>query len=380
MRKKWTIITTLLFTLATAQAQQIAENWVYNGSFESYRNCPKKIESLGILTAVNAWYQPTTGSADYFHRCGNRECQVPKNKLGIQEPFDGDAYCGIYCSKNDYREYLQTQLKYPLKAQHKYHLKFYVSLSEYSSASVATIGGLFTTERIADTCRGILVARESIATIDGVKQSITRNYQPQVENPYSRRLDSTDCWQCIEGTFIATGGESYLTIGNFNSMVRSNIGHPDTLTDLLPGAYYYIDAVSVTCLDCDSSYKDAEASKTTYETGSTIVLKNVYFDFNKSILLQQSFNELEKVVEMMNSHPQMKIAILGHTDNQGSDSYNQRLSENRAKAVVDYLESRGIPAKRMRYKGYGKARPIDTNSTESGRANNRRVELQIIEQ
>ena len=73
----------------------------------------------------------------------------------------------------------------------------------------------------------------------------------------------------------------------------------------------------------------------------------------------------------------MHIEIRGHTDSKGSDSYNLRLSENRAKAVFEYLISKGISEKRLQYKGYGKTMPIDTNDTEEGRANNRRVEFKI---
>ena len=74
----------------------------------------------------------------------------------------------------------------------------------------------------------------------------------------------------------------------------------------------------------------------------------------------------------------MHIEIRGHTDGKGADSYNQRLSENRAKSVTDYLISKGISEKRLQYKGYGKSMPIDSNDTEEGRANNRRVDFRII--
>ena len=75
----------------------------------------------------------------------------------------------------------------------------------------------------------------------------------------------------------------------------------------------------------------------------------------------------------------MKIEICGHTDGHGSIDYNQRLSENRARAVVDYLVSHGIDVRRLSFKGYGKSRPIDTNTTEEGRAKNRRVEFVVKE-
>jgi len=73
------------------------------------------------------------------------------------------------------------------------------------------------------------------------------------------------------------------------------------------------------------------------------------------------------------------VRIAGHTDSRGSDEYNQRLSEARAKSVYEYLISQGISADRLSYIGYGESRPIDTNDTEEGRQNNRRVELEILE-
>jgi outer membrane protein OmpA-like peptidoglycan-associated protein len=116
-----------------------------------------------------------------------------------------------------------------------------------------------------------------------------------------------------------------------------------------------------------------------YKTGTTIVLRNIFFDFDKATLRPESKTELERVYELLKSNPRMKVRIAGHTDSRGSDEYNQRLSEARAKSVYEYLVSRGISADRLSYIGYGESRPIDTNDTEEGRQNNRRVELEILE-
>lgn len=116
-----------------------------------------------------------------------------------------------------------------------------------------------------------------------------------------------------------------------------------------------------------------------YKAGTTIVLRNIFFDFDKATLRPESKTELERVYELLKSNPRMKVRIAGHTDSRGSDEYNQRLSEARAKSVYEYLISRGISADRLSYIGYGESRPIDTNDTEDGRQNNRRVELEILE-
>ncbi len=112
--------------------------------------------------------------------------------------------------------------------------------------------------------------------------------------------------------------------------------------------------------------------------GAKVVLNNIFFDFGKTTLHPSSYPELERVVTMLNAYKTLVIEIGGHTDNVGSAASNKKLSEQRAKAVVDYLVSRGIPQNRLQYKGYGFEQPIADNSTEEGRATNRRVEFKII--
>lgn len=361
-------------------------NLVFNGSFEEYRFCPKRVDAVGVLINVDGWYQPTKGSADYFNTCGSRECGVPKNKLGEQLPHDGDGYCGIYCSKNDYREYLQTRLRRKLRAGDSIRLTFFVSLSEQSTGAVATLGGLFTKEDIYDTVRSILLHKEYETLSDDIFQVIATTYTPQVMNPPDVPLTDTKNWQCVTGIFVADGGEQYITLGNFNTAERSGYVEPDSLVQLLPGSYYYIDDVFVECLNCeppitddlnvDSNYLTQE--QPTFSVGSTFVLKDIFFEFDKSTILQQSFFELMRLITLLNTYPDMQIEVGGHTDSKGSDSYNQRLSESRAKAVADYLISKGISERRLQYRGYGKSKPIDTNETEEGRAKNRRVEFKIM--
>ena len=110
-----------------------------------------------------------------------------------------------------------------------------------------------------------------------------------------------------------------------------------------------------------------------------IVLNNIFFNYNKATLRPESKTELENLIKLMNDNPNIKIEISGHTDNIGSASYNQKLSESRAKAVVDYLIEHGIERSRLSYMGYGFEKPIASNDTEEGRQLNRRVEFKIIE-
>ena len=114
------------------------------------------------------------------------------------------------------------------------------------------------------------------------------------------------------------------------------------------------------------------------EADAVIVLKNIFFDLNKYELKPQSQVELDDVVQLLKDNPTVKIQINGHTDNTGKPADNLALSENRARAVVTWLVSKGIAASRLSFKGLGDTRPVADNATETGRAQNRRTELKVI--
>ena len=113
--------------------------------------------------------------------------------------------------------------------------------------------------------------------------------------------------------------------------------------------------------------------------GSKIILKNIFFDFDKATLRPESTNELERLTNLLKvDAPTLKIEISGHTDSKGAADYNKKLSNSRAKAVVDYLISKGISADRLTSIGYGEEQPIATNDTDDGRQLNRRTEFKIL--
>ncbi|MEX2233300.1 MAG: OmpA family protein [Cyclobacteriaceae bacterium] len=114
------------------------------------------------------------------------------------------------------------------------------------------------------------------------------------------------------------------------------------------------------------------------EVGLTVRLKNIYFDFDKTTLKNESFVELDKVVDFLKQNSSVEIEISGHTDNKGSDDYNATLSQGRSEEVVNYIISQGIDSFRLTAHGYGEGKPIETNDSEEGRANNRRVEFTVM--
>lgn len=114
------------------------------------------------------------------------------------------------------------------------------------------------------------------------------------------------------------------------------------------------------------------------KVGTKVVLKNIFFDFNKSTLRSESISELNRLKRILDDNASMKIEIGGHTDSRGSADYNKKLSNDRAQSVVNYLIEKGIDSSRLTYKGYGKDQPVATNETDEGRQENRRVEFKVI--
>ncbi len=114
------------------------------------------------------------------------------------------------------------------------------------------------------------------------------------------------------------------------------------------------------------------------EIGAIVRLNNVFFDFDKWNLRPESFIELDRVVKLLSENSAIEIEMSAHTDSKGADDYNLRLSDNRAKSVMDYILSKGIDPKRIVSKGYGETKPVAPNDTDENRQLNRRVEFTIL--
>ena len=125
-------------------------------------------------------------------------------------------------------------------------------------------------------------------------------------------------------------------------------------------------------------YFDVEIELQPLEVGITVVMSNVFYETNEYDLLDASKAELEHLVQFMKLNPKVQVEIGGHTDNVGSTQDNKVLSDNRARSVKKYLEERGIASARVLAKGYGEVQPVADNTTEEGRALNRRTECRIV--
>jgi outer membrane protein OmpA-like peptidoglycan-associated protein len=187
--------------------------------------------------------------------------------------------------------------------------------------------------------------------------------------------------------YRASGGENHLLIGNFcdNGQTQSyNIMfRPVSQMMLANSAYYYIDQVSVIPMyqlrqEMLMAIVPQFAPEET-RLNTTYVLKNIQFKFDSYRLTTSSFRELDQVVDYLFNHPTLKVQLFGHTDDQGNDEYNLKLSRDRARTAAQYFISQGLPVERIEFYGYGKSKPLIPSKTEEARAINRRVEIRFLE-
>ena len=292
---------------------------------------------------------------------------------------DGNCFGGFRVMGVNY-EVLRNQLKKPLEAGKTYCLQFKLRLKSENAFAFNGVS--------AAISRGVAFFRNSE---EGRSLGVVLQTHPDMT------LACRDQWMLISGNFKAKGGEKYIYISNFTDPAALKIHKVDKLAgDYVDEIYYYIDDVVLieetadyTCpcnvkgcgLD-ENSMKDSSGANDIFvhpKAGQKLILRNIQFETAKWDLLESSYETLDSLVELMNKFPSMRVEIGGHTDNKGSRKDNEILSLNRAKAVVKFLVENGISESRLEYKGYGQEKPVDSNETEAGRLNNRRVEFVILE-
>ncbi len=348
----------------------VSQNLVKNPSFEDFDKCPWK---LGMFNSnVDYWSCPNHGSTDFFRACGNTK-ETNENYNGEQLPFSGDAYAGFYCyAEDDYREYIQGELHEKLRANETYIIQFYISLAEKSTYSIKNIAVLFTSEHIGASTKSASILNSpkgSHQKFGNLSKKFINQEELKIQNNLLQNdslipfYNDTKEWMLVSFTYQATGYEQFFTIGNFKANRETAINQEKTEFKH-PFAYYYIDAISI------------EARKTNYETDTIYTFQNVLFEFDKANLLEESVEELDKLYAYLKRN-NLKVEIYGHTDAIGIQTHNEKLSEERAKTVSEYLIKSGLEANRIQWFGFGSNKPKTTNDTEENRALNRRVEFKL---
>lgn len=227
------------------------------------------------------------------------------------------------------------------------------------------------------------------ASAAGIGEIVQFNLQagtPQKIQESQTLIGSSPNKEWIGAMQVASDGKIYFPI--YNTPYLGTIEHPNVVgvgcemkTNVveLKGKTSTLGLPTFT----QSFFENTKTEKVTYFTGTakkgeTLVLKNVNFEFAKSTLQESSNTELMKVVALLKANPSYRIQLSGHTDNIGNKSSNMTLSQSRANAVRTFLVSKGIDASRIETKGYGSSKPVASNTTDAGRATNRRVEFVVL--
>ncbi len=254
-----------------------------------------------------------------------------------------------------------TELSEPLKPHTLYRISLEIKAADQSNyASVLFVGLKTTLAPKIDSCQ----------------------YQVRLEIPDSLCNEGLfENWILLSDTFRAAGGEKFLMLNSGSSqqyagLIRANREKYEIIRyQGPPKLKYYIDNVTLKeVIPPSLSITPFDSLK----SGEAIILQHIYFDFDKADIRTSSYPELELVLRFMETHGNVHIQISGHTDNFGSDTYNDRLSTARAQAVVTWLGNRGISAERLKALGFGSKKPLEPNTTSAGRQRNRRIEMQII--
>lgn len=366
-------------------AHDTMPNLVPNPGFEEVvrTSCVWTTDPSKFAANVVGWSSPTQTTPDHFSTTLDPECWAHprKHSDGKQGPHAGTGMVGvkIYGKGNTptyWHEYVQAELKEPLQAGVRYIAECWALRAVKSNEASNNIG--------------ILLADAPVSTRDCLPLYMT----PQVNE---EKLVKGG-WHKVRGVFEATGAERFVLIGNF-------YGDEATLHERQPngerGGYYFIDDVSVRVAPPGAaltpkpkpsvpppprpvvpdhvSSTQVDIHQVEPAVGTRVRLDNVQFAFDRAELLPGYEKELDKLVDLMTDFPFLRVEIEGHTDDQGSDDYNLKLSDARAKAVVDYLLKKKVEKERLSWKGYGESRPLAPNDGEANRAINRRVEFRVIE-
>ncbi|MEI7637100.1 MAG: OmpA family protein [Syntrophus sp. (in: bacteria)] len=173
----------------------------------------------------------------------------------------------------------------------------------------------------------------------------------------------------VNGTFVKTYIDNQRVINDPDAIKRplTQIG-----LQMLTPNNFKSDKLMFTNFRLAEGGKDI---KSALDTEGRIITHGILFDTGKAMLKAESLPTLKMILGLLNDDPELKFSIEGHTDNQGKKGINQPLSERRAEAVKTWLEGKGIDPSRMKTDGFGDSKPIDSNKTPEGRANNRRVEF-----
>jgi outer membrane protein OmpA-like peptidoglycan-associated protein len=357
-----------------------AQNFVLNPGFEETDTINIK-RTFENYICIKGWDFKVFDTYSYYlskQSPINNFCYASKVNNGLN-PRSGDVMAEIstlnYNLNSDKLQQNQSfiigKLTKPLLKGKSYYFEMWYSLNWFGNCASSNIGVFFT---------------DSVS----FKKMNRTEIKPDLSSTCILYTNPAQ-WKKLSGEFVARSNSNLFVIGNFftnectnyvkieNPLKYFNKAEWDKLRNTTNICSYFLDDILVKPIvhSANDSTFGCENRFGNLKTGQTLLLNNINFEINKARLLNQSSIQLDELLAVLFEFPTIELEICGHTDRSGSEVYNQTLSENRAKAVYEYLVKKGIATNRLSYRGYGFQKPIAPNDNCENKAKNRRVEIKV---
>ncbi len=381
-------IQVLLCSLLIAGVVAAQENLVPNPDFEDANI--RALKKRGMLDETCEEWTSATEAAVDFYSAGVKgdKVGVPLNELGTQTANSGNRYAGFTAYSKDprkfNRQYLTIKLDEELEENVTYCISINVSLADLSKYAVNGIGVYVSDRKVSEGNTGNMVKTDNV-----------------VRHRSNKVMQSMDQWETICGTFVGTGEEQYIVIGNFasdNKLKIEKVKRPKNVTGVqFQAAYYYVDDVEVkaitapsecACTPADEREPDLiftkknVASEEEMSTSDKVKTSTVYFASLKSELTGLAKRDLDALADLLKANPNLRLEVVGHSDDDEmkEGELNPRyatMGKRRADQVVRYLISKGVSEMRIVPRSKENTQPANTRPTPLAKAQNRRVEFVI---
>lgn len=341
----------LSILLSLSSVSTYGQNLVENPSFEKGASCDGNSE---IIETTDSWIG-IAGEPVYY----SRSCPVSPEALAyiqaidLPTAFEGDIFLGLGLDKKG--QFVQGVLKEPLKKGVEYKIKAAVRFSNKDcNTPIQELGVLLNDESFETT--------PSLAMIED-KNALS------LQKSSGELIAANGEWQTLETYYVAKGGEDKITLGNFSHQNPSIFGEGKETC-----SYLYIDNIEMTAFE--PVILDEFTTKTKISANQTLVLP-IAFEKEAYSLAESKYKLLDILAKQLGKNPELKLEIWGHTDNSRDEVLSIYLSEQRARAISEYLQNKNIAAERIKIIGAGSSQSIAPNNTAEGRQKNERIEIKL---
>lgn len=380
--------------------KESTQNLIPNPSFDQYLYPSIPIINDGknqIEDLIPYWFSPDQATPDYYNPY-RKVAGIPQHFDAETEGAENNGYVGLMLFLGEKIE-PETSVANDIKIKRGHNI-------DYTESIQSKLIQKLTKEKTYCFKAQLLLSRNAGYSIDRFEVFFSENptrfsYTESPGEPslsFTNLADIAQNWTTLCQGFTATGNETYITLGRFSQLeettVRPQLPKQYSELEINGAAYYLIDdlqlfeVASLSACGCTSKQKWSSdfLNRSNFEeinldgisVGSRYILSKIHFDFDQAKIKDTFIPELNRLLNYLKSNAAVRIIIYGHTDDAGTDIYNQNLSEERAGAIKEWLMNHGIEAERIEHEGMGNRSSLVENTSEANRQINRRVEIEIV--